>query len=172
MATDRLQSFVDGVEVALKTQGIATRRSVDLGNDAVANVVGFRCRFAWAGVVLIDECVALRSVPAATSEDLRDLFSDTFSYARSRNRVPLPRGAQFGYFIVPCVVTNQADSELREAAISRPPKHWAVHEAPVVVDVGSRTAYYYNGNALWGTFYFPYVQRLIQRAICDPLKSA
>jgi hypothetical protein len=135
-----LSWFLASVDHRLERRGLRTARRIDLSGVLTADLVGSRTYFSWKGLVLLSEHVVVRSAEAGAPADLDDLFAAGFRYAKQVNRVPLLRGMQFGYLIIPCLVVNEANEGLVHAAESRPHKRWSLFELPVVVDLRTKSA--------------------------------
>jgi len=182
-----VDDFLASVEDCLEWQGLRTAREVALPNGPLADLVGSRTHFSWKGLVFLSQHVIVRYVedampaeaalqqrpsrrPGATRNDLMDLFDAGFRYAKLVNRIPLLRGMQFGYMVVPCLVLNRADADLVRYVESAPRKHWSLFEFPVVVDLDAGSVHYYRQTALWGAFFFSDMREIVENCITRALR--
>src|ERR1035441_325742 len=144
--------YLSSMSTNMRDFGLRVSRQVQLPGGPVVDLFGSRTYFSWKGLVILSQHVAVRDYAgtAATPADAKALFDASFRQAKKVNRVPLLRGMQFGYMVVPCLVVATAGKALIEYVESRPLKHWSLFEFPVVVDRGTGRTHYYNHTALWG----------------------
>ena len=154
--------YLSSLSIRMAEFGLRVSSQVSLPDGPTVDLFGSRTYFSWKGLVLISQHVAVRDCTGTrpTAGDAKELFEAGFRQAKRVNRVPLLRGMQFGYMIVPCLVVRAADPALIEYAESRPPKHWSLFEFPVIVDRSTGQTHYYNHTALWGGFYFSDMRKL------------
>jgi GNAT superfamily N-acetyltransferase len=162
---DSVPEPLASIENRLQRRKMRVLRQVPLPDGPVADLVGSRTYFSWKGLVFISQHVVLRCLESATKADAEELFDAGFRYAQEVNRLPLARGMQFGYMVIPCLVVSHAEEALIAYAESRPRKHWALFEFPVVVDLGTGAVHYYRKTPLWGGLYFSDVGELVEGAI-------
>jgi hypothetical protein len=93
---------------------------------------------------------------------MKALFESGFGFGKKANWIPLLRGMQFGYLIVPVILTDNADHTLMESAARRPAKHWALSEFPVVIDLARHHLAYFQGAAAWGALYLPDLRNIVK----------
>jgi len=101
----------------------------------------------------------------AQVDDMEQLFNTGFKFGKQINRVPLLRGMQFGYMIIPVIATSNPCKDLLEYAISQPRKHWSLFGFPVVLDLESGETHYYRKTSAWGAFFFSNMRDVISRYI-------
>ena len=154
--------FLSAVYTKMVDFGLRVSRQVELPDGPVVDLFGSRTYFSWKGLVILSQHVAVRDYAGttATPADAKVLFDASFRQAKKVNRVPLLRGMQFGYMVIPCLVVEAADRALIEYAESRPPKHWSLFEFPVVVDRSTDRTHYYNQTAIWGAAFFSDMRKL------------
>jgi hypothetical protein len=159
--------FLHKVESNLQHGGFRVTRGVELPDGQTADVFGSRTHFSWKGFVILSQhvCVQDRHGEDVTPADAQALFDTCFRRAKKVNRVPLLRGMQFGYMVVPCLVVSHADPELIEYAESKPRKHWSLFEFPVVVDRFTHKIHYYRDTAMWGALFFSDMRKLVESSI-------
>ncbi len=171
-AVDELSEFLALVEGQLHAQGLRASRQVKVQGGPKVDLIGSRTYFSWKGLVLLSRHILVRSMESATRADAEDLFDVGFRYGKKGNRVPLLRGLQFGYMVIPCLAVRHADEGLIRYVESRPRKHWAIFEFPVVVDFKARAVYYYRKTAMWGAFFFSDMRYLVESVIAKALVPA
>jgi hypothetical protein len=159
--------FLAEVDANLRDYGMRVSHRVKLPDGPVADLFGSRTYFSWKGFVILSQHVAVCDYAGrtATPADAQALFNAAFRQAKKVNRVPLLRGMQFGYMIIPCMVVASAGDDLIDYAESRPRKHWSLFEFPVVIDRGTGRTYYYRQTALWGAFFFSDMRELVEQCI-------
>jgi len=169
---DELSDFLIAVEDYLQARGLCVSRHMGLPGGRTADLVGSRLYFSWKGLVLVSQHVVVHSIESATKADAEELFDAGFRYAKKVNRVPLLRGLQFGYMVIPCLVVRHRDEGLVRYVESRPRKHWAMFEFPVVVDLSARAVHYYQKTPIWGGFFYSDMRDLVENGIVDALAPA
>jgi hypothetical protein len=140
-------------------------QDVSLASGAICDLAASRTTFSWKGLVIVSQHLLLRHIPTATQADFSALFDDGFSYGKRVNRVPLLRGLQFGYMIVPCIAVDSATPDLIAFASSRPRKHWCIFEFPVLHDLSTGETHYFQKTAMWGAFFFSDMRALTRTSI-------
>lgn len=159
--------FLSRVESNLQHDGFRVARSVELPDGETADLFASRTRFSWKGLVLLSQhlCVQDRHGEDVTAADAADLFEACFRRAKAVNRVPLLRGMQFGYMIIPCLVLSNADPKLIAYAEGKPRKRWSLFEFPVVVDRFTHKIHYHRQTALWGALFVSDLRKLVERHV-------
>jgi hypothetical protein len=166
--------FLSTVCANLRNYGLAVSDRVTLPSGPVVDYFGSRTYFSWKGLVIISQHVAVRDCgdTPATPVDAEVLFQAGFQQAKKVNHVPLLRGMQFGFMVIPCLIVASADRALVEYAEREPTKHWALFQFPVVVDRTTGKTHYYNKTALWGAFFFSDLRELVERCIVPAAQSS
>jgi hypothetical protein len=162
---DQLDNWVDAIAKRLSEGRYRTDRSARLRNGSQVDLVGSRTYFSLKGLVLLSQHIVVKKVENANVPDLTTLFDTAFRFGKKRNWIPLLRGMQFGYMIIPVIVTLKLQPELAEYATARPRKHWSLFEFPVVVEADTGRVEYFRGTALWGGFYFSDMRQVAERFI-------
>lgn len=165
--------FLSTVAENLTDHKMRVSRNVALPDGTEADLFASRTYFSWKGLVIQSQHVAVRDYhwEAVTPKTAEALFDASFRRAKRVNRVPLLRGMQFGYMVVPCLVVGSASKELIAYAERQPRKRWALFEFPVVVDRSTDRAYYYESTALWGAFFFTDLRKLVEKCIVAARKK-
>jgi hypothetical protein len=161
--------FLAAVEDCLRGLKQSVSRDVELPEGPLAHLVGSRTYFCWNGFIIISQHLVLRRVETASRADAERLFAAGFRYAKRVNRVPLLRGMQFAYTVLPCLVVDGAEEDLIRYVEGTPRKHWALSEFPVVVDLSTRNVHYHQGTPLWGAIFFSDMRHLAQFGIVEAL---
>ena len=73
----------------------------------------------------------------------------------------LPRGFQNGVSTFNVLVSESVSDEAKKFAITRPKKHFAAFEMPIVVDLTNEDIYYYKNTPMWGGVYYRYFREFI-----------
>ncbi|HTC93813.1 MAG TPA: hypothetical protein VK699_10210 [Terriglobales bacterium] len=160
-------NFLSTVCANMRNYGLTVSDRVTLPSGPVVDYFGSRTYFSWKGFVILSQHVAVRDYAdmRATPMDAEALFEASFRQAKKVNRVPLLRGMQFGFMVIPCLIVANADQALVEYAERRPPKHFSLFQFPVVVDRSTGKTHYYKQTALWGAFFFSDMREVVERCI-------
>ena len=146
----------------LTDAGFKVSRNVSLSDGNMADLAASRTSFSWKGFVFLSQHIIVRYIDRATQQHMKALFESGFSFGKKANWIPLLRGMQFGYLIVPVILTDNADRTLMESAAQRLAKHWALSEFPVVIDLANRHLAYFQGVAAWGTLYLSDLRDIVK----------
>jgi hypothetical protein len=163
--------IINGIERRLSEGGYKVARDVALPGGPVAAVTASRTYFSWKGLVVLSQHIVVRQLDNAKSQDVQQLFEAGFRFGKQANRVPLLRGLQFGYMIIPIIVGADPDSAVVQYVSASPRKHWALFEYPVVVDSRDCRAFHFQGKALWGAFFFSDMRQVVERYITSSLPT-
>jgi hypothetical protein len=158
---DRLAS----IERRLTDVGYRVSRDVPLSDGGIAQIVASRAYFSWKGLVIQSQHILVRTIDRPVVADIKALFEAGFRIGKERNRVPLIRGLQFGYMIIPVVIANVISNEVRQYVSQEPPKRWCLLKFPVVCDAASNDTYYFKETPLWGAFFFSDLRGVVRRHI-------
>jgi hypothetical protein len=142
------------IAAALGDGPFKVSRNVKLSDGKKADVAASRTYVSWKGLVILSQHVVVRHVDNATLDDARTLFDVGFKFGKKANWVPLPRGLQFGYMVIPVLVGESPDTSLIQAVSQCPPKHWSLFEYPVLIDLSANQTICFSGTAAWGAFFF------------------
>jgi hypothetical protein len=97
--------------------------------------------------------------------DLNDIVnyaSICINYAL-KNYKGLPRGVQNGVTSFNVLVSENVTDEAIKFAISRPKKHFALFEMPIIYDLNNNKIYYYKETPTWGSIYYSYFRQYIEK---------
>ena len=153
------------IEQRLSDSGYRVSRDVELPGNGTAQIVVSRVYLSWKGLVIQSQHIIVRTIASPTIADMQHLFESGFRIGKKRNNVPLIRGLQLGYMIVPVVIANVVSDEVRQHVSQRPPKRWCLIEFPVVCDAKSNEALYFKGTPLWGAFFFSDLRNVVAEYI-------
>jgi hypothetical protein len=142
--------FLNMLQARCEDFGLRVSHGVEMPGGVRANLFASRTYFSWKGLIIISQRIVVCDFgdDYPTPEESEAIFDAGFKQAKRINRVPLLRGMQFGYMVVPCIVVETAYGDLIEYAESPPRKHWALFEFPVVVERSTRETYYFRQTAL------------------------
>ncbi len=146
--------YLDSIERRMSGSRFRVSRDVVLEDGRTAPLTAQATRFSWKGLVLLSQHVVVVHEEAPRSQDVRALLDMSFHHAKKVNKVPLFRGLQFGYMVVPCIVSSGLSGELIDTVTAQPRKRWSLFEFPVALDLSSGAAHYFKGRSVWGAFYF------------------
>lgn len=127
--------------------------------------VASRTKFIVAGMALMSTHIVVLEKDEAKPRDMDDLSSKAVKLAKHINRIPLPRGVQFGYGVIPLIVGRNPDSELLLYAASAPTARWGLFEFPVVIDLTREQAAYFEGTKKWGQLLWLILQDIVAQHI-------
>lgn len=125
--------------------------------------------FSFTGFGLLSINIIACEKDKAMPHDVDRLFEPGFKLAKRMNRVPLFRGLQFGYLVMPVIIGENPDKEVLFYS-SSPPYCYrlAVLNFPVVVDLTDRRVVFFEGSTKWGAFVWPKAQDVVTTHI-EPL---
>lgn len=139
--------------------------NVSLSDGTVADFVASRTYFSWKGLVILSQHVVLTTIENPSISDVEALFEPAFKIGKARNRVPLLRGLQFGYMIVPVIVAEEVSDEVKRHVEQQPKKRWSLFEFPVVCRNNSPETFYFRSTPMWGACFFSDLRELIAKYI-------
>jgi hypothetical protein len=140
-------------------------RDVDLGAGAVAALVASRTTFNWKGLALFSQHLVVQRLTRPAPQDVEALLHRSFTVARKRNKVPLLRGMQFGFMVIPVIVADEVTQDVLDLVAQPPRKRWALTQLPVICEAASGNVHFYRGTPLWGGLYFSDLRALIARYV-------
>ena len=153
------------IERCLSDSGYRVSRDVQLPDDGIAQIVASRAYLSWKGWVIQSQHILVQTINSPTVADMKNLFESGFRIGKKRNRVPLIRGLQFGYMIIPVVVANVVSNEVTQYVSQQPPNRWCLMEFPVVCDATSNETFYFKGTPVWGAFFFSDLRNVVAKHI-------
>jgi len=153
------------IEQRLRAAKFSVVRDVLLPGGSTAALAASRTDFSWKLFVILSHHVIVAEVENATVGNMQTLFDAGFSYAKRVNKIPLLRGLQFAYTVIPSIITKNPGHELVEYVTKSPRKHFALFELPVVIDTASGTVNYFHGRPLWAFLYFSDMRSIVSKCI-------
>ena len=163
---------LDQIAAALENGPFTVSRNVTLSDGTLAAVAASRTYFSWKGLVICSQHIVIRHVDHATQVDAKALFDAGFRFGKRANRVPLLRGLQFGYMIIPVLVGELPESALVKTVGACPPKRWGLFECPVVVNLTSNEMIYFNGTPFWGALFFADLRNIVKNYMAGSLLNS
>lgn len=139
--------------------------NVPLSDGSVADFVASRTYFSWKGLVILSQHVVVTSIAHPRVADVDALFEPAFKIGKDRNRVPLLRGLQFGFMIVPVIIAEEVSDEVKRHVEQPPKKRWSLFEFPVVCRNSSTDTFYFRSTPMWGGFFFSDLRELVAKYI-------
>jgi len=153
--------FLDSVEQRMDGTKFKVSRDVTLSDGNAVSLAARRSVFLWKGLVVLSQHILVTHKTAPTVADFRSLFQSGFEHAKKVNRIPLLRGMQFGYMVIPCIAGPSMDRGVVSHVTGQPDKHWSLYEFPVAVDLGSGETHYFRGRSVWGALFFSNLRALV-----------
>jgi len=153
--------FRDSVEQRMDGTKFKVWRDVTLSDGNAVSLAARRNVFLWKGLVVLSQHILVMHKTAPTVADFRSLFQSGFEHAKKVNRIPLLRGMQFGYMVIPCIAGPSMDRGVVSHVTGQPDKHWSLSEFPVAVDLGSGETHYFRGRPAWGALYSSNLRALV-----------
>src|SRR5271169_6459307 len=164
--------IIDSIAQRLGKGGYKVSREVALPNGPMAKIAASRTYFSWKGLVILSQHIVVRQLDNARTQDIQELFEAGFRFGKRANWVPLLRGMQFGYMVIPIIVGADPDSALVQYVSASPRKHWSLFEYPVFVDSRNSKVFHFQGTAVWGAFFFSDLRRVVEKYITSILPGS
>jgi hypothetical protein len=161
--------IIDRIVRRLSEGGYKVSREVVLPDGPVAKVAASKTYFSFKGLVILSQHIVVRQLDNARTQDAQELFEAGFRFGKRANWVPLLRGMQFGYMVIPIIVGADPDSALLQYVSASPRKHWSLFEYPVFVDSRNSKIFHFQGTAVWGAFFFSDLRRVVEKYITSSL---
>lgn len=128
-------------------------------------LIGSRTYFSFKGLVILSQHFFIKHQEKVTVTDLKDLFETGFKKAKKINRIPLLRGMQFGYMIIPVIVSKNIPQEVIDYVNSKPRTHFSLFEFPVVYDLATGKVHFYRQTHFWGAFFYSDLREIVGEMI-------
>ena len=146
--------FLDSVEQSMDGTKFKVSRDVTLPDGNEVGLAARRNVFLWKGLVFLSQHILVTQKTSPTIADFQSLFQSGFEHAKKVNRIPLLRGMQFGYMVIPCIAGPDLGGGVVRNVAGQPDKHWSLYEFPVAVNLGSGETHYFRGRSMWGALFF------------------
>lgn len=117
--------------------------------------------FSWKGCVFLSQHIVISEVSEPKVQDLQQLFDIGFSAAKKVNRIPLLRGMQFGYVVIPVIVAEVVSAEVLDYVWKAPSNRWCLIEFPVICNARTGESWCFQGTNLWGAFIFSDLRQFV-----------
>jgi len=137
-------------------------------NAASVRFVASKTKFIVPVLALMSTHIVVLEKDEAKPQDMDNLFDMGFMLAKRINWIPLLRGMQFGYGIIPLIVGENPNSELLLYAASPPGGKFSLFEFPVVMDLTRHQVAFFEGSKMVGGMIWPMLQKIITTHI-EPL---
>jgi hypothetical protein len=155
--------LIADIEQRLRAAKFDVVRNAQLPGGSTVALAASRTYFSWKGFVILSQHIVVAEIENANVGSVETLFDASFGYAKRVNKVPLPRGFQFGYSVIPTIITTNPSAELIAYVSKSPRKHFALFELPVVIDAASGAVNYFHGRPLWGFLYFSDMRSIVSK---------
>ncbi|HSY90993.1 MAG TPA: hypothetical protein VK812_06440 [Candidatus Binatus sp.] len=167
------EDIIESIARRLSEGGYKVSREVTLPNGPTAKIAASKTYFSWKGLVILSQHIVVQQLDKAKTQDIQALFESGFRFGKHANWIPLLRGMQFGYMIIPVIVGANPDGALVQYVSSSPRKHWSLFEYPVFVDSHNSETFSFQGTAVWGAFFFSDLRKVIEKYITSlPTKAS
>ena len=164
-----MREITDDLSRRLAKARYRIRTGEELGARSICFVASKIKGFpAWIPIAMLSTHIVVLEKDKANPRDMQNLFDIGFGLAKRINKIPLLRGMQFGYAVIPIVVGKDPDSELLWYAASAPRRHWSLFEFPVVVDLTKYQVAFFEGFKTQGGLIWPILQDIVTKHI-EPL---
>ncbi|MFT7578850.1 MAG: hypothetical protein ACI9MR_000511 [Myxococcota bacterium] len=154
------ETYAAGFEARLEPSKYKTNKQIPLANGETGEITAHRTSFTWKGLVWLSHHLVLTQKENPTPEDFKTLFDASFKFGKKVNSVPLPRGFQFGYLVVPIIAAHSFDQAALDYVTSAPSKHFSLFEFPVLVDLKTGKAHYFEKTGMWGAAFFSDLRKI------------
>ncbi|MGH8225466.1 MAG: hypothetical protein ACRER1_04860 [Gammaproteobacteria bacterium] len=159
--------ITDRLSESLTKAHFRVRTGTQLGAPTI-RFVASKTIFILAGLLLASTHIVIMEKDEAKPHDIDNLFDSGFKLAKRINHVPLLRGMQFGYVVMPLIIGKNPDAESLLYAASAPVPHFGLAEFPVVVDLTRQQVAFYEGATKMGGAIWPSMQKIVMKHI-EPL---
>lgn len=124
--------------------------------------IASRTYFSLKGLVILSQHLFFQHKESVTINDFKELYSSGFKLAKKINKVPLPRGFQFGYMILPVIASENISNDVLDYVSETPAKHFSIFEFPVVFDLKNDRAIFYRKTPTWGAFFYKDLRDVVE----------
>jgi len=93
-------------------------------------------------------------------DTLKTYTDECFEYSR-KNYKGLPRGIQNAFVTFAVLASENIDKSAITFVESRPKKHFAALEIPIIIDLKNEKLKFYAQNHLWGGMYYKFLRKYI-----------
>lgn len=110
---------------------------------------------------LVSTHIVVMEQDDAAPHDINELFETGFQLAKRINRIPLLRGMQFCYAILPLIIGNNPSSELLLHAATAPKSRFSLFSLPVVINTSTNRVVFFEGFKTVGGMIWPVLQEIV-----------
>ncbi|MCJ7580234.1 MAG: hypothetical protein MUP98_06840 [Candidatus Aminicenantes bacterium] len=164
--------FLEKTNTNLKNAKYRISTVEKLPDSAQIDLLASKTYFSWKGFVILSQHFLISYIENPTLQDEQDLFDHGFKLGKKINRIPLLRGMQFGYMIIPIIVTKNVEESLLSYVTNTPRKHFSIFEFPVIVDLEKNQIHYFKKTAIWGALFFSDMRKTVSKYIENVLLSS
>lgn len=159
--TAAVYAITDRLSARLAKAHYRIRRGEQLDAQPV-QFVASKTIFIFTGLLLVSVNIVVLEQDEAKPYDIDNLSDIGFNLAKRMNRVPLLRGMQFGYVVMPMIVGKNPDSESLLYAASAPSRwRFGLIKFPIVVDLTRCQVAFFEGYAKLGGAIWPSIQKIV-----------
>ena len=117
----------------------------------------------WATKLKITSFV--KYLPTVQLSDIKSYSEHCLMQAR-KDRRGLPIGLQNGIMCFCVLASENISPDAIAFATSRPKKHWAAFEVPVLFDLCGGELFFFDGKIIWGSLYQKFLIEYINKHFC------
>lgn len=108
----------------------------------------------------LKQFVFVSQADCISMEMMKEYSTNCFNYALNEYK-GLPRGFQNGIVSYNILASNNVEDAAIAFAVSRPQKHFAAFEIPILIDLAKQEIYYYQKTPMWGAIYYKHIKEYI-----------
>ena len=164
--------FLEKAKTNLKNAKYHIPTTEKMTDNNQIDLLASKTYFSWKGLVILSQHLLIKYIENPSLQNEQVFFEQGFKLGKKVNKIPLLRGLQFGYMIIPIIVTKNVEKSLLTYVTEMPPKHWALFEFPVIVDLAKNEIYYFKKTATWGAFFFSDMRNVVSKYIESILKNS
>lgn len=157
--------ITDRLSESLAKAHFRVRTGEQLGAQSI-RFVASKTMFVPIGLSFLSTHIVVLEKDGAKPHDIDNLCDTGFKLAKRINWIPLLRGMQFGYAVMPLVIGKNPDEESLLYAISAPDMpRFCLFRFPVVVDMTECRVAFFEGWQKFGGAVWPKVQKIVMKHI-------
>jgi hypothetical protein len=148
------QDYLVKIIERLKQNGFNIQNNIKYKNQ-LFECVARRTKFETERFGLFSTFLLFSRIVHPDIGSLEKFSSQSFSCARKKSIVFLPRGFGYSFLCIPVAVVDSISPETAESIQKRePPKHFAAFEKLVIFSLETNKLYYCEITPMWGSLYF------------------
>ena len=147
-------SLFEQVKKNLQLKGYGIQEEIKYG-DFDYKLVGHLSKFELSKFGISDYFFTVGYLKDATVANIKAFSNQSYGYAGSNRSNKLPPGTFGGFWAFSIIFVDQLQDSVRQVIQNDcPPKHWSSFEFPIVVELSTGKATYFQGTPVWGMAYY------------------